>query len=210
MVPDSYHQFFSAAASVSGALIGLLFVAISVVPHKLSGEQASPDFQARAGLAFAALIDSLVLALYALLPGHNLGAAGTVAAILGLSSTLGLGAISAKQARLAKGEAPGEHRRGRLLEWRPRMATVRVATLFALYAVQLATSLVLITSGTRECVSIDATLVIFCFLFAIDRAWELLGGGRTTLTTMLATQLGSQPQASTADEPAVSASPADS
>jgi hypothetical protein len=48
MVPASFHDFFSGCASVAGALIGLLFVALSVSQEKLTGEDASTEHQARA------------------------------------------------------------------------------------------------------------------------------------------------------------------
>jgi hypothetical protein len=37
MVPIPYHAYFGGCAAVAGTLIGLLFVAISVSPHKQSG-----------------------------------------------------------------------------------------------------------------------------------------------------------------------------
>jgi hypothetical protein len=63
VVPTSYHDFFRGCATVAGALIGLLFVAISVSPEKLTGDRASADHQVRAGAGFSALVNSLVIAL---------------------------------------------------------------------------------------------------------------------------------------------------
>lgn len=49
MAPTSYHTFFGGCASVAGTLIGLLFVAISVAPHKHLGTNAPLAFQIQAG-----------------------------------------------------------------------------------------------------------------------------------------------------------------
>ena len=45
MVPQEFHEFFSACAAVSGALIGLLFVAVSVAPDRLVGRGAAAHVQ---------------------------------------------------------------------------------------------------------------------------------------------------------------------
>jgi hypothetical protein len=78
VVPVSYHDFFGGCATVSGALIGLLFVAISVSPGKLTGDRASTDHQVKAGAAFSALVNTLILALVALMPGTGLGLASII------------------------------------------------------------------------------------------------------------------------------------
>jgi hypothetical protein len=44
MVPSTYHAYFGGCASVAGTLIGLLFVAISVSPHKDTGPRAPLSF----------------------------------------------------------------------------------------------------------------------------------------------------------------------
>jgi hypothetical protein len=172
VVPSSYHAFFSGAVSAAGALIGLLFVAISITPHKLD----STGFQIKAGLAFSVLINALVLSLYALLPGQNLAVAGLVLALAGVSSTLGLALLALRDPELRT-------RRVGL--------GLRFAGLLGLYGVQLLESLSLDSrphaSGP---VSTDCTLVIVCFLIAIDRAWELLGAGDITVTKMVGRALG--------------------
>jgi hypothetical protein len=87
VVPLSYHDFFGGCATVAGALIGLLFVAISVSPEKLAGDRSSADLQVKAGAAFSALVNTLVIALVALLPGTGFGAAIIALASTGLASS---------------------------------------------------------------------------------------------------------------------------
>jgi hypothetical protein len=96
MVPASYHSFFTDTAQVAGTLIGLLFVAVSLAPEKLDGHDA--DLQIKAGIAFAALINGLVIGLTALLPGDHLAITATILACGGISSAIGLGAITFRQA----------------------------------------------------------------------------------------------------------------
>jgi hypothetical protein len=59
----SYTQFFSGTATVAGALVGLLFVALSVAPERLRGTHASVEHQAIASTAFTALVDALFVSL---------------------------------------------------------------------------------------------------------------------------------------------------
>jgi hypothetical protein len=94
MVPTTYHAFLGGCAGVAGTLIGLLFVAISVSPHKHVGSRAPLAFHVQAGVAITTLIDALIVALVALLPGQNLGTATVILAGVGLSATIGLIVLS--------------------------------------------------------------------------------------------------------------------
>ena len=90
VAPDSFHDFFTASAAAAGAAIGLLFVAISVAPGKVTGDTARAQHQVTAGAAFTALVNALVFSLAALLPGSSLSAAAIILAASGLASTAGL------------------------------------------------------------------------------------------------------------------------
>jgi hypothetical protein len=170
MVPASYHGFFSGCTSVAGALIGLLFVAISVSPHKLTGERASAAFRMSAGLAFSTLTNTLVVALVALLPGRNLGVAGAIASTLGLSAVVGLILISSRD----------EETRGRPSNF------VRLLLLGVLYALQMVISVRILSAPFHSGpVGDEALLAILFFLVAIDRSWELVGGQRLGLLSLL-------------------------
>jgi modulator of FtsH protease len=84
---DAWHEFYATAGGASAALVGLLFVGISI---HLDAVVSRPDVRATARGAFQALIAILVVSLLVLVPGIaapdlgwtlvGLGGAGLVAA----------------------------------------------------------------------------------------------------------------------------------
>jgi hypothetical protein len=170
MVPIAYHGFFSASASVAGTLIGLLFVAISVSPHRDVGLRAPLAHQIQAGVAFTTLINALVIAVVALLPGENLGTAAVVLSGVGLSSTIGLTVLSLR------------HWPGRRHLW----GLVIIPVLGLLYALQLRSGLQLLRRPADQSpVRFEAWLVIVFFLVAIARAWHMIGSRDTGVVAVV-------------------------
>jgi hypothetical protein len=172
VVPTSFHDFFSGCASVAGALIGLLFVAISVSPEKLTGDDARAEHQVRAAAAFSALVNTLVTALVALLPGASLGDAGIILAGAGLATTSALVIVLYREHKqpIHRGDV--------------RM----LAILFVLYGLQLANALQL-EGSPRSVSGIDRQggLAIFFFLFGIARSWQLVGARAIGLASTVST-----------------------
>jgi hypothetical protein len=164
MVPSTYHTFFGGCAGVAGTLIGLLFVAISVSPHKHVGSRAPLEFQVQAGVAITTLMNALIVALVALLPGQNLGTATVILAAVGLSVTTGLIVLSL------------HHWPGRRDLW----GLVIIPVLGVLYALQLRSGIDLLQHPSNPGpVHFQALLVIIFFIVAIGRAWQMIGARHT-------------------------------
>jgi hypothetical protein len=174
VVPVGFHDFFGGCASVAGALIGLLFVAISVSPQKLAGDSAHVEHQVRAAAAFSALVTTLVIALVALLPRSSLGEAATIVAAAGLATTIGLCALLLR-----------EHQ-----EKIRRTDVSMLAILLVLYGLQLASATQLAGSPRNVGdVGDQGALLIGFFLFGIARSWQLVGARDTSLTTTVAAMI---------------------
>jgi hypothetical protein len=197
MALASYHDFFTAAATVAGALIGLLFVAISVSPGKITGDHASPEHRATAGVAFTALVNTLVFSLVALLPGADLGITVEILAASGLASTVGLSVLLARRAH-----------HGRIRRFSQVMLMLPV---FALYGLQLANGIAMAASpGSTGRVGNQGGLAIVFFVYAIARAWQLVGAhdpGLALTLSGLARGLADR-NLLTEDDPAAAAAPA--
>jgi hypothetical protein len=163
VVPADFHEFFAASAGVAGALIGLLFVAISVVGERLARVEAGTQVhRIRAYAALIAFNNALAISLFALIPGELIGGAGITVSLIGLAFVI---------ASLLS-----------LLRVRPlRLTTARDATFIAglavVFVLQLIAGLdVNAHPGDSGSVETIAILVIVCFLLGIARAWELIGG----------------------------------
>jgi hypothetical protein len=90
VVPTSFDAYFTAMATAAGALIGLLFVAVSLRSETIFGEAATAQGRANAGSAFTSLVDTFFVALVALLPQTGLGYVSITLAIISFSATIRL------------------------------------------------------------------------------------------------------------------------
>jgi hypothetical protein len=170
MVPDAYQAFFGGCAEVAGTLIGLLFVAISVSPHKNVGVRAPLTFQIRAGVAFTALTPALVISLFALLPGHSFGTIAVITAVGGISPTIGMTVLSLRG-------HPGLRQLGSLIV---------IPGVGLLYVFQLLNGITLMQHpADLGAVQTQGILVVVFFLIAIARAWQLIGVHDTGLAAVV-------------------------
>jgi hypothetical protein len=162
MTPDSLRDLFTASAGVAGALIGLLFVALSIAQERLTGEDPDQVHRIRATAALTAFTNALSVSLFALIPGVGLGWTALVVSVLGLlfvsGSLLSLRRVSRLSATVLKDAAF-------------LLGLIVVFGLQLFYGVRLISHAV--NPGAARGV---AVLVVVCFLIGIGRTWELVGG----------------------------------
>lgn len=182
----SAHGFFMAAASVGGALIGLLFVAVSVSHDRIVGPDASEDHAVRAAATLAAFTNALTVALFGLVPQINVGVVAEIVSVAGLLF-VGGGLVRVVPAWRAK---------------RIRLVDVAfLALLLTAFVVQLIAGHGLDDHpGDSNDLETICVLVIVCFLIGISRAWELVGGPKVGLGHEVVRLLRSPTRVGTGDD----------
>lgn len=153
MVPSSYDAFLTATATAAAALIGLLFVAVSVRDETIFGAKATGGGEALAITAFSGLVNSFVVSLLGLVPGANIGVAATVMAVLNVVTIIRL------------------HSR---LHW----ARSSIALLIAVvaYLFQLVYGIVLLVNPHHQEIENLSYIIFATLIVSLQRAWALLKG----------------------------------
>ena len=161
VVPPELANFFIASASAGAALVGLLFVAVSIAPEHTVARRAPMERQAVAGSAFTALINAFFISLVALIPHVNFGLLIFPFISVFLLSSL----MQAWQLlRLRKGW-PSFLRRAFL-----------VFLSLVLYGFELVNALQLINDPSQVGYVYSLVfLLLGAFALGLVRAWELLG-----------------------------------
>ena len=166
MVPGVYDAYLAAMATAAAALIGLLFVAVSVRDDTIFGPNAMPGGEALAITAFTGLVNSFVVSLLGLIPKINIGEPAVIMAVISIVAIVRL------QRRLRTG----------------RNLIVLAITLLA-YAAQFGLGVLLLVDSHNSDQLINLSITIFVTLIAsLQRAWSLLKGkhvasARGTATT---------------------------
>jgi hypothetical protein len=186
VVPESIHDYFLATASVAGALIGLLFVAISVSADRLAeAREGTQVHRIRASAALTAFINALLVSLLALIPGHKIGPTSVAVAIVGLLFVVAalLSLIRLRQTRV-----------------RTLREAAFLVGLVVTFVIQLIQGIdISLHPADSGAVNTIAILVALSFLAGIDRAWELVGGPSFGISRELVALLRGHPRGTTPD-----------
>jgi hypothetical protein len=167
MIPDAFRGFFAASTGAGAALIGLLFVAISIGPERTVMAEAPIERRILATGTFVALVDAFLVSLYALVPGSSLGWPTAAVGVGALYTTVRFGS------HLMRAHAM-------------RAEILRQVPLFVgsvvIYGWQTYAGVVLIRNPQEtDAVYAIAYLLVAGYVIGLGRAWQLLGAERMSL-----------------------------
>lgn len=98
MVTPDYFAFFTTMATVEATLFGLIFVAISIAPESITVATAPLDRQIKATRSYIALLNPLIISLFAMIPQQRIGGVALSLSFLGLTTTLAMTVTSIQNA----------------------------------------------------------------------------------------------------------------
>lgn len=183
MIPPAYSSFLVASTQASAALIGLLFVAISIAPERVFGVGSEATRRAMALSSFTALANVFFVSFGSLIPDLTFGIMVIVAGGVATSQTLSLLRMVGN--------------------WRRERTLVRGLTLFlvsmGIYVYEVIAGVQLLYSPRSGALyTAIESLMLGIFAVGLARAWELLGApqGRGMigmLTGWLETKAGDKP-----------------
>lgn len=159
-MPPDYSNFLVASTQASAALIGLLFVSVSIAPERVFGAQAEARRQGLAVSAFVALANVFFISFSGLIPNLYFGALVIIAGALSASQLLALLVL--------------------WHDWRRERILIRSLSLFALsagiygYEIAMGVRLLSHTADTGALTTLFG-LLLGAYAIGLSRAWELLG-----------------------------------
>jgi hypothetical protein len=154
VVTGALIRYFAAASAAAGALIGLLFVAISLRPESIFGDNADATARRLAESSFTGLVNVFFVSLVALVPTTDLGYPAVSLALISLWVTL-----SRHVRRVGLSQL-----------------TVLLSTL-VIYLGELGVGIAAILApNDRTFVNVLVYLVIAALSLALTRAWSLMAG----------------------------------
>lgn len=159
MVPDSFQAFFVASAGAGAALVGLLFVAISLQPERVFGASANLTHQLRATGAYLALVNAFLLSIIALIPGADLTFPAAALALVALLNT-GRQSLQFIRRHEQAGLSAGVVTFGGLV--------IYLAELWIAYELM---------QGVPGAIIGLCNVVVGIYTIGLLRSWELMGGG---------------------------------
>lgn len=174
MIPPAFDTFFATIAGAGAALVGLLFVAISIAPEQTVRPEAPLERQAMASSCFIALINPFLIALIALIPNIDaevVGLATMALSIMGLFNILILGWFLLRQP----------------IGWRSAIRrTVFVLGGLGLYGGEFYAGKSLLNTVSIEApLTLLAGLLVGFYVLGLSRAWDLLGAHRYRFQDLL-------------------------
>jgi hypothetical protein len=202
VVIGAYRDLFTAVAASAGALTGLLFVAVSVVPRRGGVSGLEVIQQVRAAAALLAFTNVLAISLFSLVPGTNAGYPAVVLGVIGILFT-------AAGTRSILSSRPARRQQGQQLEL--------LILLLLIFGAELASGIAVIADPTRSTpLQVIGYAMVSSLLVGIARAWELVGNRDTGIRASLAVLAGRTPspertpaaEAADAPEAATDAKPA--
>ncbi len=176
MTHADYREMLAAIAGASGALTGLLFVALSVAARRDLPQGLQTIRQVRAGAALLAFTNAVAVSLFGLVPQTNVGYPAATLGVIGLFFT----AASIRSVRTSGATAGQE---------RAQLGLIRL--LLLVFGTELIAGIVAIAdpAGSNPPEIIGYALVA-SVLVGIGRAWELVGDIDTGLAASLTVLTG--------------------
>jgi hypothetical protein len=172
VVAGDARDLFVAVASAAAALVGLLFVAMSVSPRPADGRPRGVIHQVRSAAALLSFTNALGISLFSLVPGNNAGypavAFGVVGTLFTLASVRSLLADTAARSRLL----------GQI---------ALIGGLLAVFIIEIVDGLELRANpADHSALDTIGNLMIVSLLLGVARAWEFVGDRDTGIWASIA------------------------
>jgi hypothetical protein len=166
MTPAAFQTFFATSAGAGAALVGLLFVAVSISPERVFGHAAQFDHQLVASSAFTALVNAFFISMGAIIPSSNFTGVAVVVLVMGSIALVNSAALTVNLVRRTAWEVT------------LRSALLVLAGL-VIYGLEVWNAVLLLRApSSAEPMYSLCGLLIGVYGFGVVRAWQLLGAER--------------------------------